>query len=84
MLHMQDLMTLYTSQPKQYVCWSGQSNHRVGTEEFGFIEEYRYLGQVMIADCRDHKDIKKQFTSQNAVGNMVIRKFSFPPIEAKI
>ena len=25
------LMTLYTTQRKQYVCWSGQSNHRVGS-----------------------------------------------------
>ena len=37
----------------------------------------------MTVGCRDDKDIKKQFVSQNSVGNMV-RKFSFAPIEAKI
>ena len=31
--HMLDLMTLYTIQQKQYVCWSDQSNHRVGTQQ---------------------------------------------------
>ena len=35
-------------------------------------------------DWRDDKDIKKQFRRQNAVGNMLVRKFSFAPIEAKI
>ena len=34
--------------------------------------------------CRDDKDIKKQFMRQNAVGNMLVRKFSFVPIKAKI
>ena len=38
----------------------------------------------MTADCRDDKDIKKQFRRQNAVGNMLVRKFSFAHIEAKI
>ena len=38
----------------------------------------------MTADCRDDMDIKKQFSRQNAVGNMLVRKFSFAPIEAKI
>ena len=38
----------------------------------------------MTADCRDDNDIKKQFRRQNAVGNMLVRKFSFAPIEAKI
>ena len=27
------LMILYTTQRKQYVCWSGQSNHRVGSQQ---------------------------------------------------
>ena len=27
--HMLDRMTLYTTQRKQYVCWSGPNNHRV-------------------------------------------------------
>ena len=56
----------------------------LGNEELSFVEEFRYLGHVMTADCRDHKDIKKQFRRQNAVGNMLVRKFSFAPIEAKI
>ena len=38
----------------------------------------------MTADCRDDKDIEKQFRRQNAVGNMLVRKFSFAPMEAKI
>ena len=38
----------------------------------------------MTADCRDDKDIKKQLRRQNAVGNMLVRKFWFYPIEAKI
>ena len=38
----------------------------------------------MTADCRDDKDIKKQFRTQNALGNMLVRKFSFAPIEVKI
>ena len=38
----------------------------------------------MTADCRDDKDIKRQFKRQNGVGNMLVRKFSFAPIEAKI
>ena len=37
----------------------------------------------MTAECRDDKDIKKQFRWQNAVGNMPVRKLSFAPIEAK-
>ena len=38
----------------------------------------------MTADCRDDKEIKKQFRWQDAVGNMLVRKFSFAPIEAEI
>ena len=38
----------------------------------------------MTADCRDDKDIKKQFRRQNTVGNMLVWKFSFACIEAKI
>ena len=43
-----------------------------------------YLTLIHDADCRDDKDIKNQFRRQNAVGNMVVRKFSFAPIEVKI
>ena len=57
---------------------------RLGNEELSFVEEFRYLGHIMTADCRDDKDIKKQFRRQNAVGNMLVRKFSFSPIEAKL
>ena len=57
---------------------------RLGNEELSFVQEFRYLGHVMTADCRDDKDIKKQFIRQNAVGYMLVRKFSFAPIEAKI
>ena len=38
----------------------------------------------MTADCRDDEDIKKQFRRQNAICNILVRKFSFAPIEAKI
>ena len=83
---MPDLMPLYTTQRKQYVCWSGQNNHRVrlGNEELSFVEEFRYLGLIMTADCRDDKDIEKQFRRQYAVDNMLVRKFPFAYIEAKI
>ena len=81
---MLDLMTLYTTQRKQYVRWSDQSNKRAGTQKesgsemrnLAFVEEFCYLGHVMTADCRDDKDIKKQFRRQNAVGNMLVRMFS--------
>ena len=32
---------------------------RLGNEELSFVEEFRYLGHIMTADCRDDKDIKK-------------------------
>ena len=32
---------------------------RLGNEELGLVQEFRYLGHVMTADCRDDKDIKK-------------------------
>ena len=38
----------------------------------------------MTVDCRDDQDIEKQFRRQNAVGNMLVRKFSFAPTGAKI
>ena len=57
---------------------------RLGNEELSFVEEFRYLGHIMTADCRDDKDIKKQFRRRNAVGNKMVRKFSLVPIETKI
>ena len=66
-IYMLDLLTLYTTQWKQYVCWSDQSNHRVGTQQESgsemrnlalSIEKFHYLGHVMTADYRDDKDIE--------------------------
>ena len=57
---------------------------RLGNEEHSFLEEFRYLGHIMNADCRDDKDIKKQYRRKNADGNMLARKLSFAPIEIKI
>ena len=56
---------------------------RLRNEELSFVEEFHYLGHIMTADWRD-KDIEKQFRRLNAVGNMLVRQFSFAPIEAKI
>ena len=53
-------------------------------EELSFVEEFRNLGYIMTADCRDDKDIKNQFRRQNTVVNMLVRKLFFAPIEAKI
>ena len=52
--------------PKQS---QGQFSTRVklGNEELSFVEEFRYLGHIMTADCGDDKDFKKQFRRQNAV-----------------
>ena len=57
---------------------------RLGNEELSYVDEFRYLGHIITADCRDDKDVVKQFRRQNAVGNMLGRKFSFAPKEAKI
>ena len=32
---------------------------RLGNAELSFVEEFRYLGHIMTADCRDEKDFKK-------------------------
>ena len=87
---MLDLMALYTPQRKQSICLSHQGNHKVdtrvrlGNEELSFVDEFRYLGHVTTAHCRDDKDIGKQFRRQTAVGSMLVRKHSFAPMEAKI
>ena len=57
---------------------------RLGNEELSFVEEFKTKlclcrGHIMTEDCRDDKDIKQQFRRQNAVGNMLVRKFSFAP-----
>ena len=69
--------------PKQSEGWFS-TRVRLENKELSFVEEFRYLGHIMTADCRDDTDIKKTFRRQNAVGNMLVRKFSFAPIEAKI
>ena len=55
---------------------------RLENEERSF--EFRYLVHVMTADCRDDKDIKKLFRRLNTVGNMLVMKFPFAPVDAKI
>ena len=57
---------------------------RLGNEELSFVDEFHYLGHVLTADCRNDNYILKQFMRQNAVGNMLVRKLSFAPTEAKI
>ena len=56
----------------------------LGNLKLSFVEEFRYLGHIMTADCRNARILKKKFRRQNVVGNMLVRKFSFAPIEAKI
>ena len=57
---------------------------RLRNEDLCFVEEFCYLGHVMTTDCRDDKHIERQFRRQNTVVNMLIRKFSFAPVEAKM
>ena len=57
---------------------------RLGNEELSFVEEFRYLGHIMTTDCRDDEDIKKTIHEAKCSCNMLVRKFSFAPIEAKI
>ena len=74
------------------VCWSGQSNQRVGSQqETG--SEMRNLALSRSFVTQDIswlrtvemiRILKKQFRTQNAIGNMLVKKFSFAPIEAKI
>ena len=70
--------------PAKAITGSVINKSHEGSEMMNFVEVFRYLGHIMTADCRDDKDIKKQFRRQNAVGNLLVRKFSFTPIEAKI
>ena len=74
---------MYAGRPKQS---QGQflTRVRLGNEELTVVEEFRYLGHIMTADCRYDEDIKKQFRRQNAVDNMLVRNFSFAPIGGKI
>ena len=70
--------------PTKVITGSVLTRVRLGNEELRFAKEFRYLGYVMTADCQDDKDIKKQFRRQNTVGNMLVRKFSFAPMDSKI
>ena len=80
---MLDLMTLHTTQLQSQDRFS--TRVRLGNEELSFVEQFHHLGHIITtADCRDDKDIKKQFRRQNAVGNMLVKMFSFAPIDAKI
>ena len=49
-----------------------------------FVDQFRYIGLVMTADCRDDNDIENQFRMRNTVGNMLVKKFSFAQMQAKI
>ena len=49
-----------------------------------YVDEFSYLGHIISSDGRDDKDILKQFRRQNAVGNMLIRRFGFAHIDIKI
>ena len=53
--------------PKQS---QGQFSTRVGLgkEELSFVEEFRYQGHIMTADCRDDKDIKKTIQEAKCSG----------------
>ena len=47
-------------------------------EKLSYVDEFRYLGNVITADCRADKDIGNQFRRQNAVccsGSSHLRKF---------
>ena len=68
-----------TSQRKQYVCWFDQSNHRVGTEQESCSEMRNLALSRSFVDCKLSRCIR-----QNAVGNMLVRKFSIALVEAKI
>ena len=57
---------------------------RLGNQEIGFVDAFRYLEHVITADCRDEKYIEKLFRRKNEVCNMLVMKFSFAPTEGKI
>ena len=86
-----DLMTLYIKHDKNSM-YAGLTKANTGrystrvrltNEELSFVDKFSYLGHVMTADCRDDQDIKNRFGTQNAVGNMLVRKVSFAPMETK-
>ena len=56
----------------------------LGGTALQYVEEFKYLGHIISEDCRDEKDVHKQFRRQNAVGNMLIKKFNFASKDIKI
>jgi retron-type reverse transcriptase len=70
---------------KPRCCKINYSTHAVlGNTPLQFVDDFKYLGHIISADCRDEKDVHKQFRRQNAVGNMLVRKFHFAPVAVKI
>ena len=60
------------------------SRVRLGNKELSVVEEFRYLGHVMTADCQDDKDIKKTVQEAKCSWQYLVRKFLFAPAKAKI
>ena len=48
------------------------------------VQEFRYLGHIMTADCRDDKDIKKTINEAKCCWEYAGQEFLISPIEAKI
>jgi hypothetical protein len=69
--------------PKGPKCYFA-TDVKLGGVALSYVDDFQYLGHIVSADCTDDKDVAKQTRRQNAVGNMLIRKFSFAPKEAKI
>ena len=57
---------------------------RLGNEELRFLEEFRYLDKLRLQAVEMIRILKKQIRRQNVVDNMLVKKFSFAHIEAKI
>ena len=71
---MLDIMTLYTTQRKQYVCLSDQSNHWVGTQQesgskwnLALSKSFVTYDMPWLQTVEMIRILKKQFRRQNAV-----------------
>ena len=53
---------------------------RLINDELSFVDEFRYLRHVLTPNCRDNKDVEKELRKRNAIGDMLIWKFSFAHI----
>ena len=53
-------------------------------QQLKFVDNFIYLGHIVTEDRSDDKDIYKRFSKLNAVGNCIIRKFSFCTREVKL